>query len=31
MYRGKIIKEFERAQTTREEVGFYMMGERGHV
>jgi general nucleoside transport system ATP-binding protein len=28
MYRGRIIKEFESGKTTREEVGFYMMGER---
>jgi simple sugar transport system ATP-binding protein len=31
MYRGRVIQEFDRARTTKEEVGFYMMGERGHV
>jgi simple sugar transport system ATP-binding protein len=28
MFKGKIIKEFERGATTKEEVGFYMMGEK---
>jgi ABC-type uncharacterized transport system ATPase subunit len=28
MYRGRIIREFDSSKTTREEVGFYMMGER---
>jgi ABC-type uncharacterized transport system ATPase subunit len=28
MFKGRIIKEFEREATTKEEVGFYMMGER---
>jgi len=28
MYKGKIIKEFERGATTKEEVGFYMMGDK---
>ncbi len=27
IFKGKIIKEFEREATTKEEVGFYMMGE----
>ncbi|HTX71505.1 MAG TPA: ABC transporter ATP-binding protein [Rectinemataceae bacterium] len=28
MFKGRIIKEFERDSTTKEEVGFYMMGEK---
>jgi simple sugar transport system ATP-binding protein len=28
MFKGRIIKEFERGETTKEEVGFYMMGEK---
>jgi general nucleoside transport system ATP-binding protein len=28
MFKGRIIKEFKRGETTKEEVGFYMMGER---
>jgi simple sugar transport system ATP-binding protein len=30
LYRGRIIREFDRSETTKEEVGFYMMGEGGH-
>lgn len=28
MYKGKIIREFGRGEATKEQVGFYMMGER---
>jgi simple sugar transport system ATP-binding protein len=28
MFKGKIIREFQREATTKEEVGFYMMGEK---
>ncbi len=28
MFKGRIIKEFRREATTKEEVGFYMMGEK---
>jgi len=28
MFKGRIIKEFQREATTKEEVGFYMMGEK---
>jgi simple sugar transport system ATP-binding protein len=28
MFKGRIIKEFRRDETTKEEVGFYMMGEK---
>ncbi|MBL8965395.1 MAG: ABC transporter ATP-binding protein [Spirochaetaceae bacterium] len=28
MYKGRIIKEFGRDETTKEEVGFFMMGEK---
>jgi len=28
LYRGRLIREFRRSETTRDEVGFYMMGER---
>ncbi|MEW5814679.1 MAG: ABC transporter ATP-binding protein [Spirochaetota bacterium] len=30
IYKGKIIKEFKRSETTKEEVGYYMMGEKVH-
>ena len=30
MYKGRILKEFEREKTTKEEIGFYMMGEKEH-
>ena len=28
MFKGRIIKEFKREETTKEEIGFYMMGEK---
>jgi general nucleoside transport system ATP-binding protein len=28
LYKGRLIREFRREDTTRDEVGFYMMGER---
>ncbi len=28
LYKGRLIREFRRGDTTRDEVGFYMMGER---
>jgi ABC-type uncharacterized transport system ATPase subunit len=28
IYKGRIIREFERSKTTKEEVGFFMMGEK---
>ena len=28
LYKGRLIREFRREETTRDEVGFYMMGER---
>ncbi len=28
LYKGRLIREFRRSETTRDEVGFYMMGER---
>ena len=28
LFKGKIIKEFHRSEATKEEVGFYMMGEK---
>ncbi|RKX83278.1 MAG: ABC transporter ATP-binding protein [Spirochaetes bacterium] len=31
MFKGRIIKEFEREKTTKEEIGFYMMGEKEHA
>ncbi len=27
MYKGRLVKEFDRTATTKEEVGFYMMGD----
>lgn len=30
MYKGRIIKEFASEKTTKEEIGFYMMGEKEH-
>ena len=30
LYKGRIIREFEQAETSKEEVGFFMMGEREH-
>ncbi len=30
MFKGRIIKEFRRSETTKEEVGFYMMGDKKH-
>lgn len=30
MFKGRIIKEFKREETTKEEIGFYMMGEKEH-
>jgi ABC-type uncharacterized transport system ATPase subunit len=31
MYRGRIIREFDCSRTSKQEVGFYMMGEREHA
>ncbi len=28
IYKGRIIREFQRSETTKEEIGFYMMGEK---
>jgi len=28
LFKGRIIREFERSETSKEEVGFFMMGEK---
>ncbi|MFP4362550.1 MAG: ABC transporter ATP-binding protein [Spirochaetia bacterium] len=30
IYKGKIVKEFKSSEVTKEEVGFYMMGDKAH-
>jgi ABC-type uncharacterized transport system ATPase subunit len=29
LYRGRLVREARREEISREQVGFYMMGERG--